>query len=82
MTKVLRLTGINVPSSSRLTPKAVNRAVGVGRWRVVEALVAGELCLLVHRVGADAHPRCADGGEFGGQVPEVARLHVSVVCAE
>ena len=49
-------------------------ALGVGQQRVVEALLVGELGLLLNGIGADADAAGADGGELRSQVAEVAGL--------
>ena len=73
MTKVVRLLG----GSSHAALGAElggDRAVGVREQRQAERLLLVELLLLLDRVGADADGLCADGGELGGEVTEVAAL--------
>ena len=51
-----------------------DRAIGVGQQRIVEAVLVGELLLLLDGVGADPDALSAGLLELGGEIAEVAAL--------
>jgi hypothetical protein len=51
-----------------------HHAVRVGKQRIVERALLGEVGLPVDGVGADAHPLGPHPGEFVAQVPKMTSL--------